>query len=300
MIFLVVLGHIEYNDWGLNVNKVIYAFHMPVFVFLSGYFTSQNTNEVKQRKWLKHILLIYIFAQLAHFALEKGLEAFIKHKAFDSSLITWNAIIFPRLALWYLICLIYWRLAIWKVFSKVGDTKLLCLSCVLALVSGIIPIDHDFAFQRAFAFFPFFVLGMLFRKQNLMTKLSNIPYTYALMGLFVGLVIARLLPTYMPKFHYSTWQDPVLRVIQSGLGLFLCLLIIRVLRVDTIERFAKYGVYTLWIFIGHTYLIVIGEKTFPILGISFNLISALILTSIYCALFICLAKLFHSQKSKHA
>ena len=128
-----------------------------------------------------------------------------------------------------------------------------------------------------------------------MTKLSNIPYTYALMGLFVGLVIARLLPTYMPKFHYSTWQDPVLRVIQSGLGLFLCLLIIRVLRVDTIERFAKYGVYTLWIFIGHTYLIVIGEKTFPILGISFNLISALILTSIYCALFICLAKLSDNQ-----
>ena len=54
MIFLVVLGHLGYNDYGLGINRVIYSFHMPVFIFLSGYFTSQNTNREKQTKWLKH------------------------------------------------------------------------------------------------------------------------------------------------------------------------------------------------------------------------------------------------------
>ena len=126
-----------------------------------------------------------------------------------------------------------------------NDNKLICISCILSLVSGVIPIDHAFSFQRAFAFFPFFVLGMIFRKQNLMSKLSKIPYLYAFLGLLIGLVIVRFLPMFVPKFHYVSWRDPILRVIQSVLGLYLCLLIIRVLRIDFVERFAKYGVYTL-------------------------------------------------------
>ena len=302
MIFLVVLGHLGYNDYGLGINRVIYSFHMPVFIFLSGYFTSQNTNREKQIKWLKQTLLIYLFAQITHFAFEIGIEgakSLLKHEAFNMSVFTWRVLISPRLALWYLICLMYWRVAVWRVFTKVSDIKLLSFSCVLALGSGIIPIDHDFAFQRAFAFFPFFVLGMTFRKHGLMTKLSKIPYSFALIGLFVGLVIARYFPTYMPKFHYGSLHDPIWRIIQSGLGLYLCLLVIRVLQIDFIERFAKYGVYTLWIYIGHTYLIKIGDYAFQIFGIKFNVFTAFLLTCAYCTLFICMAKAFHTYKENH-
>lgn len=302
MIFLVVLGHLGYNDYGLGINRVIYSFHMPVFIFLSGYFTSQNTNREKQTKWLKHTLLIYLFAQIAHFALEismEGARSFLKNEAFNTSVLSWRVLISPRLALWYLVCLIYWRVAVWRVFTKTSDMKLLFISCVFALVSGIIPIDHDFAFQRAFAFFPFFVLGLMFRKQGLMAKLSKIPYLYAFIGLFVGLVIARCLPIYMPKFHYSSWHDPIYRIIQSILGLYLCLLIIRVLRIDFIERFSKYGTYTLWIYIGHTYLIKIGEYAFPFLGITFNVFTAILLACCYCTLFICMAEVYHSYKGNH-
>ena len=45
MIFLVVLGHLRFIDYGISVGKMIYSFHMPVFVFLSGYFTSQKTEK---------------------------------------------------------------------------------------------------------------------------------------------------------------------------------------------------------------------------------------------------------------
>ena len=53
LIFLVVLGHLSYNDYGLGLTKMIYSFHMPVFVFLSGYFTSLNADRAKQVVWLK-------------------------------------------------------------------------------------------------------------------------------------------------------------------------------------------------------------------------------------------------------
>ena len=48
MIFLVVLGHLSYNDWGMETGLLIYSFHMPVFVFLSGYFTSRSTDAARQ------------------------------------------------------------------------------------------------------------------------------------------------------------------------------------------------------------------------------------------------------------
>ena len=30
MIFLVVLGHLSYEDYGLEINKMVYSFHMPI------------------------------------------------------------------------------------------------------------------------------------------------------------------------------------------------------------------------------------------------------------------------------
>ena len=159
MIFLVVLGHLRYNDFGLRVGRIIYSFHMPVFIFLSGYFTSLCASEEKQKKWIKKSFLIYFIAQFTHWMLRIGLEFIadrIKDVPFDTSIISWKVLISPELALWYLVCLLYWRVAIWKGLQKISDVKLVLISIVLAFFSGFIPIDHDFAFQRAFAFFPFF------------------------------------------------------------------------------------------------------------------------------------------------
>lgn len=301
LIFLVILGHLSYNDWGAGINKIIYSFHMPVFVFLSGYFTSQNTDKEKQRKWLKRTLLVYIFSQFAFFVMHVGYglsQSYLRHEVFDLSLLSWRYLYVPCIALWYLICLIYWRLSVWRLFAKTKDIVLLCISISLAIVSGFIPIDEEFAFQRTFSFFPFFVIGMLFRKRGLMSGLKKVPYIYALLGLFIGLLFAKLLPFYMPKFHFEDWHDLLLRVTQSCLGIFLCLCILRVAQVDFIKRFAKFGLYTLWIYIGHIYLLRIGDKVFQYAGISLNLITALLLATVYCGVLISIAKLYYAIKPR--
>ena len=69
MIYCVVLAHIRYNDYGLELNKMIYAFHMPVFIFLSGYLTSLKATMEKRLSWCKHTLIIYVFAQIFHLLL---------------------------------------------------------------------------------------------------------------------------------------------------------------------------------------------------------------------------------------
>ena len=42
--------------------------------------------------------------------------------------------------------------------------------------------------------------------------------------------------------------------------------------------------YVLWIYVGHIYLLRIGEKVLQSLGISLNLFTALLLAALYCGL----------------
>ncbi len=300
MIYLVVLGHLGYNDYGLKINTIIYSFHMPVFVFLSGYFTSLSSSKEKQNKWIKHILLLFIYAQIAHdilMVLLTGVGCYLHHNPFDWSVFGWHMIISPKLALWYLISLLCWRLSVWRIFTNCSGKILLIISCVLSMISGIIPIDHHFAFQRTFSFFPFFVLGILFKKHNLIARLRATNLLIAIAILIGGLYLSRHLPIYMPKFHYESTNDFYLRVLQSIIGLFLCISIIRLAYFKIIRRFAGFGKYTLWIYIGHTYLIVIGQKVFEYLEIELNIVMALVLAAAYCTVFIVLAKLFKQQEN---
>ncbi len=302
IIFLVVLGHLDYEDYGLCMNRMISAFHMPIFVFLSGYFSSQDTETDKQKRWLKKTFIIYAVAQLAHFLLSILLEyASCKYhnEPFDTSIITWRILISPKLALWYLICLIYWRLSLWHIFRKTRDGNLFAISCILALVSGFVPIDHDFSFQRAFAFFPFFVSGLISKKHDLIEKVKRLPLVYVLITICLLLAFSRLLPKYMPSYHYESWNDPILRVVQSIMAFILCICILRLSDNKWTERLAEYGKYTLWIYIGHTFLATIGYKAFPYLGIRLNLLTASLLALFYCFFFIFLAKLY-ARISNHS
>lgn len=301
MIFLVVLVHLDFNDFGMGIGRMAYAIHMPVFVFLSGYFSSQNTSREKQSAWLKSTLLVYAIAQFAHFVLSLALEyvqATRENTAFNMDVFSWKEFVSPHFALWYLVCLVYWKLAAWRLCAKIGDVALICISWVLAIVSGFVPVDHDFAFQRAFAFYPFFVMGMVFGKHNLMSVLKRIPVSCTVIVLVAGLMVARHFPSYMPKFHYADWSDLASRVLQSILGMVLCLAILGLTHVLPVGRLSALGRHTLWIYIGHTYLIRIGMYFFPLWEIRLNLFTAVPLAFAYCTFFILLAKMYHSCLAK--
>lgn len=296
LIFLVVLGHLSYKDYGIGINRLIYSFHMPLFVFLSGFFTTnRHDNEgiarKKHIKWVRKTLLIFILAQLGHSLLT----------IFLGGNVSWKMLIYPQLALWYLICLIYWRITVWTLDDKLDDRILFILSVCLCLLSGIVPLNDEFSFQRAFTFFPFFVTGYIFRKRNLIIKFDRTPIWKALVVVILCLFVARFIPrTYMPKFHYEILTDFFVRAVQTVLGFFLCLSVFRLSRCIKSERIAQFGTYTLWIYIGHTYLIRLNipkllEEHFHI---TFNLFEAITLSIVYCFLFIFLAKIYQHIKFK--
>lgn len=296
MIYLVVLAHIHYNDYGLHLNKIIFSFHMPVFVFLSGYFTSLNASTTKQRAWLKQTLIIFLCAQLAHCALTliSGYAVSLQRgEPFSTSLLSWKMLIVPAFTLWYLVCLMYWRLVVWSLPRRVGGITLLIVSLLLALASGFVPLDRAFSFQRAFSFFPFFVAGMMFKDKKLMLRLERIGVGYAVVAVLACLIVARQLPIYIPSVRYAGWHDLALRCAQTALAMILCLMIFRLSRKGGLECLARWGTYTLWIYIGHSFLIVISRKVFGLLHISFNVFVAIVVAAFFCALFIGAAHLWH-------
>ena len=299
MIFCVVLGHLKFNDYGIHISKMLFSFHMPVFVFLSGYLTSLSPDWGKRWMWIKQTLCIYAVAQVLHIILGLCLHHQLSLHFYQHLSI--KDLICPEYTLWYLICLVYWRISVWTVFRSMDDILLLALSLMLAIISGFVPLDYEFSFQRAFAFFPVFVLGLLFKKHDGLSFLEKVPSVIALFLLVAGLLVARQLPAYLPAIHYTDSHDLVLRCLQTLMGIVLCLCIIRLSRFGFTERFAEYGKYTLWIYLGHSYLTrinVIERFLHHYFGIERTIWGALIICTFYCILFIMAARLFYSTKNR--
>ena len=146
LIFLVVLGHFFYE---FRSNKIIYffalfiyLFHMPAFVFTSGYFCKENINFSRIKKYLFFYIIGNTFLMWFSF-LFKGNEI--------------NLLV-PYYSFWYLLALIVWRCSINSLKNING---ILPISIIIALLVGFfLQIDNTLALSRIICFFPFFLLGV--------------------------------------------------------------------------------------------------------------------------------------------
>lgn len=161
LIILVVLGHTG-TALGDNWLSVIYSFHMPLFVFVSGYFSKRTS--------IKHIggqrlLLIFLLFHLAYIFLDvvSGVD------------VTIQRIICPSFALWYILSLLCWRLLIQILPQILLDKKylVLVLAFMISILSGFVPINEELSFQRTCSFLPFFMLGFYARQQGWVLKLRR-------------------------------------------------------------------------------------------------------------------------------
>ena len=64
LILLVVFGHCyttlqEHSNY-MFINNIIYIFHMPLFIFISGYFTNLQKETKTQIRSIFNIFLVYV------------------------------------------------------------------------------------------------------------------------------------------------------------------------------------------------------------------------------------------------
>lgn len=160
LILLVVLGHmLQLLPGGSDsaVYKLIYLFHMPLFVFCSGFMGSYAP-----RKILKSLVVPYIVLQLLCCVLTGQ----------TVQLTT------PYWMLWYLPALAVWRISI--PFLDLCGKKWVC-ACLLGLVLlGCLAgfddsIGYFASFSRILVFYPYFAAGYFLKKHGGAPSVLTLP-----------------------------------------------------------------------------------------------------------------------------
>ena len=151
LIVLVVIGHFiepcyDQNPFLYELKWGIVAFHMPAFIFISGYFSKKNPSV---RKLLGSLIIPYFVYEVIYYLvytllLDKDTELYFTR---------------PKFTLWYLLALFVWRLAAPAV-KKIP--YYFPLSLAAGLLVGLVGIGNFLSIPRILFFFPFFLAGMEF------------------------------------------------------------------------------------------------------------------------------------------
>lgn len=168
LIVLVVFGHsleeisLEHNY--AIIRAWIYSFHMPAFVFISGYFSKcvRRGGESARKTIINCAIPYFIFNTIFALYTEKTLAI---------------NILTPKYIFWYLFSLLIWRLMIDDLKRIKG---IFILAILLGLyVGGIHEADRFLAISRTIVFFPYFLLGVLADEATI-EKVRKMPKHYSI------------------------------------------------------------------------------------------------------------------------
>lgn len=157
---LVVIGHgiqrlTAHSDASLAVYLTVYAFHMPAFAIISGYFSKANPpNARAMRRVLTDILLPYVIMETIWTVVQFLVEG---KKEFNPTLPSWT--------LWFLLALGIFRLVL--PYLALLRAPLLISLVVSIGVSYLPNVDSTFSLARAIGILPFFVFGWRMRSFTL-------------------------------------------------------------------------------------------------------------------------------------
>ena len=183
LIFLVVLAHVI-RGRGSIVYHVIYSFHMPLFVFVSGYFAlhslSKNLQDIGKKVWGRLIIPALIWSGVA----------LVIHlvRGYDRGL--WSMVMDSLRDVWFLYCVALLYLIGCVVF-KAGRWKYLIAVLVAAFgyaayrAPGVVYIEY---FQPI-RLWPLFVMGFAYHEYKQKFEEAGITYFYTLIDDAVARVI---------------------------------------------------------------------------------------------------------------
>ena len=171
LIMFVVIAHFVSplktdQDKVMTVWIVINAFHMPAFIFISGYFAKSYITKDRQIRVNKLVtyVMYYVFAQI-------GLSLY-EYYILDRYQIE-TSMFAPRSSLWYLLCLIWWFVLL-PYITRLKTPVVIGMAFLFGLLIGYdSAVSNYLAWSRVFSFFPFFIVGYYFKKEWLF-KFRNI------------------------------------------------------------------------------------------------------------------------------
>ena len=262
LILLVVVGHLlETVNTGDRYSRGlqsalyfwIYSFHMPAFIFLSGFFA-----KFKFRKIVKYVVL-YIFFQIAYLLFSACILGNPTKFQFTT----------PYWVLWYIVVMMYCHSLIPLLnYFRPQKIWVISVAIVLSLGGGYVQsIGYPYSLSRFIVFLPFYVIGYyLGRDKNRFKEyitMNKCPLVAAAVGgtvVTVWMFLSDIAPaSFLYGAHpYSENNQIMVRIIQlmvatSNIGLLLAIFVLRVNR--RITCISYLGQSTISVYLLHGFIV---------------------------------------------
>lgn len=213
LIFLVVLGHsLEFIRKDYEVARLlyvfIYEFHMPVFVFISGYL-SKNVEKGRRnavRNFLTPFLLFNIIWNLITLIGPLFLRGEFTELPSEQAFSFFT----PGWALWYIFAMFLWKILLPDLLKFKNIFILSVIAGIFVKLSG--EFGSYMALSRTINFAPFFLAGYYsseeklkrFRKFTRFNILNKVP---SILILIIGVLIALIFVNYSNIADEFFWAD---------------------------------------------------------------------------------------------
>ncbi len=189
LIALVILGHVVESDnsrFCITVFNFIYAFHIPLFLFVSGRFSQIKKD--KYRIGIYRLIETYVVFQ----------TLIIVKRIIMQGTFHIEDLWIPGFNLWYLMTLVFYRLMILVIPQKKIQhiTPVLCISFLISLLGGFFSLSDDLVLsnQRTMLLLPIFMLGYYSNRIDVKKYIKCIPiwtaWAAVVILLFVSWVLA--------------------------------------------------------------------------------------------------------------
>lgn len=283
LIFLVVLGHLLELTKGCELLYLtIYSFHMPLFMFVTGYFARFDRKHI-----IYHMVCPYLVFQV--------LYTYFDIYVLGSTKLTLT-FVRPYWILWYLFAIIVYYLLIpsLDVESKKGKILIFLGSVVIALLSGYDgKLGYDFAAARICSFMPFFVAGFYLRREEALNRFIHMKKDVRYLVCFVcavliitgivlilnqGFIKANMLygSCSYELAHYNIWIKLLIDMIA-----FIWIAILLVLVPNKkVPLFSQIGRYTMPVFLFHGFVVKLVERYVEERGMDLTVHGALLISVI--------------------
>ncbi|MCK8431647.1 acyltransferase family protein [Streptomyces sp. D2-8] len=239
--------------------QLVYAFHMPAFILISGYFSrSFDMRPDRLKRLITGVAVPYIIFETAYPLFKRVIDN-DPHQ--EISLLD------PWYLTWFLVALFVWRLTtpIWNLVRWP-----LPLALGLAMLATVTPeIGDDLDLQRVLQFLPFFVLGLVMKPEHFhmvrrrSVRIASVP-VFAVALAFSWWAVPRMNTAWF--YHRDAaqelgapwWTGPVM-----VLAMFGCSLVLTACFFAWVPRrhmwFTALGAGTLYGYLLHGFLVKAGD-----------------------------------------
>ncbi|SES45360.1 Fucose 4-O-acetylase [Streptomyces sp. yr375] len=201
---------------------LVYSFHMPAFIVVSGYFSrSFDASPDRLRRLITGVAVPYVIFETAYPLFRRVVD---HNPAQEISLLD------PWYLTWFLCALFIWRLTtpVWKLVRYP-----LPLALGVAMLATVTPaIGDDLDLQRVLQFLPFFVLGLCLRPEHFRrvrrrsVRIAAVP-VFAVALAFTWWAVPRMNASWL--YHRDSaqelgapwWAGPVMQLALFGCSLLL-------------------------------------------------------------------------------